>query len=170
MRAYTDNRETEEMSTSNDTRQKMSAEKHNKILTTYTKATENTRVTVSDSIKHLLNLKKHHHRVIHEWEKVALCLTENLIFSLTLLIFAGYTFSKTNWNGLDRTTSTKLGNKMIVAIHLILVTLSSLVNSLIIAYPLTFPLVLLVHFMTQDLRNQLHRDYTQKLIELEHLT
>jgi len=46
------------MSTSNDTRQKMSAEKYNKILTTYTKATENTRVTVSDFTKHLLNLKK----------------------------------------------------------------------------------------------------------------
>jgi len=36
IRAYTDNKETEEMSTSNDTRQKMSAEKYNKILTTYT--------------------------------------------------------------------------------------------------------------------------------------
>ena len=76
-RAYTDNRETEEMSTSIDTRQKMSAEKYDKFLTTYTKATENTRFKVSDSIKHLVNLKKHYHRVIREWEKVALCLTEN---------------------------------------------------------------------------------------------
>jgi len=42
IRAYADNRETEEMSTSNDTRQKMSAKKYYKILTTYTKATENT--------------------------------------------------------------------------------------------------------------------------------
>jgi hypothetical protein len=92
---------------SNDTRQKMSAEKYNKILTTYTKATENTRVTVSDSTKHLLNLKKNYHQVIHEWVKIALCLTENWIFSLTLLIFAEYTFNKTNRNGLDRTTSTK---------------------------------------------------------------
>jgi len=42
IRAYADNRETEEMFTSNDTRQKMSAKKYYKILTTYTKATENT--------------------------------------------------------------------------------------------------------------------------------
>jgi hypothetical protein len=60
IRIYTDNRETEDMSTSNDTRQKMSAEEYNKILTTYAKATENTRVTVSDPTKHLLNLKKHY--------------------------------------------------------------------------------------------------------------
>ena len=46
IRVYTDNRETAEMSTSHDTRQKISAEKYNKILTTYTKVTENTRVTV----------------------------------------------------------------------------------------------------------------------------
>jgi len=168
IRIYTDNRETEDMSTSNDTRQKMSAEEYNKILTTYAKATENTRVTVSDPTKHLLNLKKHYHRVIHEWEKVALCLTESWIFSLTLLIFAEYTFNKTNRNGLDRTTSTKLGNKMIMGIHLILVTLSSLVNPLIITYPLTLLLALLAHLITQDLTNHLHRNYTQKLIE--HLT
>jgi len=60
IRAYTDNRETKEISTSNDTRQKMSAEKYNHFLTAYTKATENTVVTVSDSTKHLLNLKKHY--------------------------------------------------------------------------------------------------------------
>jgi len=55
-----------------------------------------------------------------------------------------------------------------MGIHLILVTLSSLANPLITTYPLTLPLALLAHLMTQDLRNQLHRDYTQKLIE--HLT
>jgi len=101
-------------------------------------------------------------------EKVALCLTENWIFSLTLLIFAEYTFNKTNRNGLDRTTSTKLGNKMIMGIHLILVTLSSHVNPLTITYPSTLLLALLAHLMTQDLRNHFHRDYTQKMIE--HLT
>jgi len=168
IRVYTDNRETEEMSTSNDTRQKMSAGKYNKFLTTYTKATENTKVTVSDSTKHLLNLKKHYPRFIHEWEKVSLCFTENWIFSLTLLIFAEYTINKTNRNGIDRTTSTKLGNKLIMGIHIILVTLSSLVNPLIIIYLFTLLLALLAHLMTQDLRNHLHCDYTQKLIE--HLT
>jgi len=52
-----------------------------------------------------------------------------------------------------------------MSIHLILVTLSSLVNPLIITYPLTLLLALLAHLMTQDLRNHLHRDYTQELIE-----
>ena len=125
------------------------------------------RTRLSNLTTHLLNLKMFLLRVTQEyqWEKLIFCLTKNWIFSLVLALFAERTFNKSNRTGLGKITNINIYNKMMTRMHSVLVYLLPLINFHTLTHPLTLPLAVLAHVMSQDLRNYLHRDHKPKSVQ-----
>jgi len=125
------------------------------------------RTRLSNLTTHLLNLKMFLRRITQEyqWEKPIFCLTKNWIFSLVLALFPERTFNKNNRTGLGKITNINIYNKMMTRMHSVLVYLLPLINFHTLTHPLTLPLAVLAHVMSQDLRNYLHRDHKPKSIQ-----